>query len=124
MARSMPPRHKIAVPRWAVPPPAQAGFYSSIGIPQGQLDDHRYAHPDGSGTHVHTHLDRYEIHQDEVDPSVNLLEHLRRDCPALVVGSLAVAGAVTGARMVPENRLAGALIGAGLCTLLGLLLVS
>lgn len=80
---SYPAHHEIRVPTDRVPPPLQAGFKFSFGMGKNQLADRRLKLADGSSIHVRVYDNCYTIHWDHVDPSVDLIEHLRQDAPEL-----------------------------------------
>ena len=74
------PKHgKLRVPRDAVPHPAEAGLYRSVGLNRRCTAHYRHALPDGRGLHVHEFADHYHVHWDAVDPSVSLLRHFLHD---------------------------------------------
>ncbi len=80
-----PPATNVRIAKSNVPPPLQAGFRLSSGLPKGQLLDFRWAHPTGRGIHVRDFgSDFYEVHWDRVDPAVSLWGHLVQDTPGLV----------------------------------------
>lgn len=77
-------RTPYRVPKHSILHPSRVeGFVRSTGINKGQLEDWRLSLEGGAGLHVHVFDDRYEAHLDEVDPSVDLVEHLRQDAPEI-----------------------------------------
>ena len=94
---AQPARTDIWVEKWRAPHPKQSGFYAHVGLPKGQMADYRYALTDGRGIHVREYDGTYAVHWDEVDPSVNVVGHLVRDAPGVVLlGALAL-GLILGA---------------------------
>lgn len=110
--RFLPWRTSYRVQKHLVPhPSAVKGFMRSSGLDNGQLEDWRYPLEGGAGLHVHVFHDRYEVHLDEVDPSVDLIEHLRQDAPAIYTLVSAGLGAFVGSK-VSKNPNAPAIGGA------------
>ena len=69
--------------------PKKAGFYESIGDPQGQIADYRKPLNDGKSIHTREYNDHYRIHWDYFDPVRNIVGHMIFDAPQwLIVFSL------------------------------------
>lgn len=76
-------------------PTSIQGMKKHSGTPMGQSADYRLVLPDGVGLHIREYDDCWTAHLDEVDPQINVLEHLRQDSPghylmALGAGALAL----------------------------------
>lgn len=65
--------------------PEKAGFYESIGEPQGQMADYRKPLNDGRCIHAREFEDHYSIHWDYFDPVKNFIGHLVFDAPHWLV---------------------------------------
>jgi len=65
--------------------PKKAGFYESIGEPQGQIADYRKPLKDGGCIHAREFEDHYSIHRDYFDPVKNLIGHMVFDAPHWLV---------------------------------------
>lgn len=110
---------RVSVPKAALPPPATAGFYRSVGLPRGQRADWRLALGDCRGVHLWDCGEFWLAHLDQVDPSCSVLEHSRRDAPGVfIAGAVALGaaagGALGGGRGAAVGALLGGLLGAAL----------
>jgi len=77
-----PPHVDITISKHLVANPLEEGFTETfLSEPQGQLRDYELILPDGKRIHIREFKDRYRAHWDIVSPSVDVLEHLRRDAP-------------------------------------------
>ncbi len=95
--------------------PRDAGAYASIGLPVGQEADFRFPpEHDCRGMHVQSFGAEWVVHIDQVHPTCDVGEHLRRDAPAAWVGATAALGGALGLLFArkAEGALAGALLGA------------
>lgn len=110
------PRQDIRVPKHSVNPPVTAGFKLAAGSPRGQRADWRLTLADCRDIHAVEFDTHFLVHFDEVAPSCNVVEHLRRDAPGwyrvATTGVGAGLGGVVGGRK-------GALVGAALGLLFG-----
>ena len=95
LLRFYPPRTSLLFHKGGLQHPKAAGFYSSVGVPEGQFADFRRVRPDGSGLHIKDFQNHYAAHRDEVDPSKDVVEHARRDAPVYYVGGAAILTAVS-----------------------------
>lgn len=107
----------LRLPKHCLPHPVDDGAIRSVGLPMGQSADFRFRLEDCTGLHVRDFQTHYEAHIDAVDPSCNLIEHLRQDAPKTYTGAAAGIGALLGL-MIGESKEA-ALLGAGIGALIG-----
>lgn len=77
----LPPHKEVEIPKEPSESLEVAGFKRSIGRPAGQIADYRRVIPGGKSVHVREYGNFYKIHWDHVDPSLDAIEHLRRDAP-------------------------------------------
>ncbi len=82
---------RLIVPKRVVPPPSQAGATWSLGLWRGQTADWRWTLPDCRGLHAQDFGSSWQVHLDQVSPSCDLAEHVRRDVPRIYLA----AGAIT-----------------------------
>jgi hypothetical protein len=62
------------------------GFTETIlGDPKGSLKQYR----NSRGVHVREYMDRFEIHEDRIDPQTNPVGHLLVDSPETIVAFVA-----------------------------------
>ncbi len=115
------PGASIRVDKGRLPHPLQAGAHRSHGLPVGQVADFRWQLADCRGLHVHEFAEHYAAHIDQVDPSCNIFEHIRRDTPGLFVVGAAKVGATVGVLL--GRSLGGMLLGAAMGAALGLVAV-
>lgn len=112
-----PPRARFYVLRVDVSgTPLQNGFRAASGLPVGQSDDYRLTLADNRSVHVQEYPNRWELHVDAVDPSVDAFGHAAADLPVLTFVALPVVGAMI-SHFVFRRRGAwktGALAGAGI----------
>ena len=103
-----------------LPHPLALGFRPDIGEPRGQNADFRLLLTDGSSIHARDYGDYITYHWDKVDPSVEGLEHLRRDSPLIYTLLCTIGGAGVGAGLslitnkkkdIKKNALKGGLLG-------------
>ncbi len=120
--RQYAPRAVVRIEKGVLSHPRGAGMSPSIGLPEGQVADFRLALANGGGLHVKDFGTHYEAHLDEVHPDIDLVEHLRRDAPGVLVASGVALGAVIG-RSVGASK-DGTLVGAALGGLFAALLAS
>ena len=93
--------------------PQSAGARQSLGLPMGQQADFRWVAGDCRGLHVRDFGTHYEAHIDKVDPSCDLVEHLRNDAPVVYVAGFSALGALVGSIFGGRDAvLAGAALGA------------
>lgn len=93
MVLNRPAHEEIVVPDQVARMLLQRDYYQSVGTPDGQLADYRRRLEDGRGIHLQQYPDHWEMHWDKVDPSQNLLGHLREDAPGvLAVGGILLLG--------------------------------
>jgi hypothetical protein len=83
---------ELAITKDGLPTPVRAGFYLSTGLPKAQLFDYRLALRDRRGIHIREYADRYTVHWDHIDPSVDFLGHMVVDAPGALWAGLAVVG--------------------------------
>jgi hypothetical protein len=77
--------------------PSSEGFTLRLGDFQGQLADYGKALSDGKGIHIREYADKYVVHWDHADPSVDPVGHLIYDAGHwLVIGGIAVSIALLG----------------------------
>ena len=77
-----PPHVDVTISKHLVVNPLEEGFTETfLSEPQGQLRDYELTLSDGKRIHVREFKDKYRAHWDIVSPSVDILEHLRRDAP-------------------------------------------
>ena len=76
-----PPHREVKIPKEPSGSLEGVGFKRSIGRPAGQIADYRKATSRGKSIHVREYGSFYKIHWDHVDPSIDAIEHLRRDAP-------------------------------------------
>jgi len=105
-----------------LPHPQVVGMTLSIGLPEGQVADYRYAFSDGSGVHVKDFGGHYQVHLDEVHPGVDPIEHLRRDAPEALIGGSVALGAIIGG--IFGKSWQSALTGAAIAGLAGVILAA
>jgi hypothetical protein len=85
-----PVHQDVVISRSAIPHPSSGGFVPRLGDFQGQSADFGLALSDNKGIHVREYADRYAVHWDFVDPSVDPVGHLIYDAPHwLVIGAIA-----------------------------------
>jgi len=81
-----PPHVDITISKHLVANPLEEGFTETfLSEPQGQLRDYELTLPDGKRIHVREFEGQYRAHWDIISPSVDVLEHLRRDAPHWLV---------------------------------------
>lgn len=87
---NLPPREPMEVPERVAESMAERDYYRSLGLFSGQVADYRRRLEDGSGLHLKEYPDGWTIHWDEVDPSEDLVGHLRRDAAGVVAVGVVV----------------------------------
>ena len=109
----------VRVPKGPLPHPRVFGMESSLGFPAGQTADYRKRLEGGTGFHVRDFGTHYEAHIDAVHPSVDFLEHLRKDAPGTFVSGGAALGALLGTALGRSQN--AALVGAAIGAVVGAL---
>lgn len=106
------PRDEIKVLKADIGLPVLEGFQPATGTPRGQRADWRFTLPDCKDIHVVEFDDHYLVHWDEVAPSCDPVEHLRRDAPNWYRVGTTAAGAGIGAAIGgKKGAVVGGLIG-------------
>lgn len=123
---SRPAHQDIEISADEIVEPETENISETIGEPQGQLNDYGITLEDGRRIHIRRFETVYRIHWDLVSPTVNAIEHLRRDAPlwydVATSGVGAGLGALIGAAASGEKgATAGAAIGGVIGAFLGLL---
>lgn len=115
---------RLRLPKSMIPHPLTIdGMRESIGLPEGQSRDYRLRLGEThAGLHVREFSTWYEAHVDEVDPSVDVIGHARRDAPGVFIGGAATLGAIVGASIGKSGR--AAVAGAAVVGILAALLAS
>jgi len=92
---SLPPHQNVLAPKAFYVHPLQVGFYRSAGEWHGQIADWRLRFwNDPRSIHALEYEDRYLVHWDYRDPSVDPWGHIQYDAPQYV--PLIIGGAVVG----------------------------
>ena len=117
---AQPPHADIEVSSAEVVEPSQEGIRAALGEPRGQLKDYEINLPDDRRVHIRKFKESYLAHWDFVSPSVNPLEHLRRDAPPWYVAAAAGAGSSMGGLVAGGRK--GAVMGSAMGGLVGLVL--
>jgi hypothetical protein len=108
---SMPPHRDLAISKWLVPHPSEAGFKRRLlAEPRGQRGDWELV-VDGRAVHVREYDSHYLVHWDRASPSRSPLRHLLYDAPHWLIPIVAgVAVGISAALGVgPRVGAAGAL---------------
>jgi hypothetical protein len=109
----------VRVPKGPLPHPKVFGMEVSLGFPVGQMADYRKRLEGGAGFHIRDFGTHYEAHMDAVHPSVDFLEHLRKDAPGTFVSGGAALGALLGTAIGRSQN--AALLGAAVGAVVGAL---
>ena len=98
---------------------SSGGLTLSLGLPYGQVADHRLRYANCVGLHVRDFGAYYEAHLDRVHPVCDLVEHLRQDAPGTYIASGTALGALAALVLSrhPAAILAGAVAGGVLALL-------
>jgi hypothetical protein len=107
----------LRFPKYWIVHPEDQGASVSVGLPVGQSADYRWRLGDGRCLHVRDFVAHYEAHVDHVHPSVNAVEHLRRDAPGAYVFGTAALGLLAGVLLGRSKE--AALVGLGVGAVLG-----
>ena len=114
----LPPHKEVRVPKQPRMLLRAEGFRPAVGDPVGQIADYRKTTPDGRSIHVREYDHSYGIHWDRIDPTIDAVEHLRRDAPGWFVVLTSSVGASIGSGI---GYLGGGKRGASFGLVLGLL---
>lgn len=83
----------LSLEKWEVTwPPPTPPFIKGVTLTFPLLPTYRSELPDGSGLHLIDQGSYVDAHIDSVAPSVDLIEHLRRDAPAYFTAAVVCAG--------------------------------
>ena len=125
---AQPPHVDVEVLATEVFEPSEEGISEALGEPHGQLKDYEINLSDARRVHIRKFKRSYLAHWDFVSPSINAIEHLRRDAPPWYVATTTGAGSSIGtlvglAAGGKNGAAAGGAVGGVLGLVLGLLTI-
>jgi hypothetical protein len=110
----------VIIPSHQVVEPTKEGFRETLGDIQGQKKDYELTLQDGRRIHVTEFEKSYKAHWDRFSPLVNVVGHMRYDAPHWWIFACLLGGASIGA-LGARDRVAGAVVGGTIGTLVGFL---